>query len=109
MFAAPVSRALLGTEQVDVVRAGLDARMGRADWTGALELKTVNGGITLELPGDASADVTATTVNGDISTDFPLTVKGKFSKRSIAGTIGSGGRGLELATVNGGITIRKGS
>jgi hypothetical protein len=98
-----------GVVRATTVNGGLDARMGRADWTGALELKTVNGGITLELPGDASADVTASTVNGDISTDFPLTVKGKFSKRSITGTIGSGGRGLELATVNGGITIRKGS
>jgi hypothetical protein len=98
-----------GVVRAHTVNGSLNARMGRADWTGAVELKTVNGGITLELPADASADVSASTVNGDISTDFPLTVKGRISKRSITGTIGGGGRSLELATVNGGIEIRKGS
>jgi Toastrack DUF4097 len=97
-----------GVVRANTVNGSLNARMGRADWTGALELKTVNGGIDIELPGDAAADVRASTVNGDISTDFPLTVKGRFSRRSIAGTIGGGGRALELETVNGGIQIRRG-
>jgi Toastrack DUF4097 len=97
-----------GVVRAHTVNGSLNARMGRADWTGALELKTVNGGITLELPGDAAADVTASTVNGDISTDFPLTVKGRFSRRNVEGTIGGGGRALELATVNGGIQILAG-
>ena len=46
-------------------------------------------------------------MNGDITTDFPLTVQGRFSKRRISGTIGSGGRQLELETVNGGIELKK--
>jgi hypothetical protein len=96
-----------GTARAETVNGGITARLGRADWTGALELKTVNGGIEMTLPEGVSADVKASTVNGDIQTDFPLTVTGKISRRRIDGKIGSGGRLLELSTVNGGIELRK--
>ena len=79
----------------------------RQDWAGALKVKTVNGGIEVAVPAGLSADVKASTVNGDIETDFPLTVTGRISRRSMPGTIGSGGRQLEMETVNGGIELRK--
>jgi len=56
-----------------------------------------------------SADVRAETVNGEMDTDFPLTVMGKFGPRHLRGTIGNGGRSLELSTVNGSIHLRKAS
>jgi hypothetical protein len=103
---------------VDVTAAGLVAgetvngsvhvAMGRADWTGAMEFKTVNGSITVQVPASLSAVLDASTVNGDIESDFPITVQGKFGPRRLHGTIGNGGRELRLETVNGGITIRKG-
>jgi DUF4097 and DUF4098 domain-containing protein YvlB len=67
----------------------------------------VNGGITIYLPSDFSAEVEAQTVNGDIETDFPLTVSGRFGMRRIRGTIGAGGRRIELETVNGSIRLRR--
>jgi DUF4097 and DUF4098 domain-containing protein YvlB len=97
-----------GTARAQTVNGGITARCGRADWTGALSLKTVNGGIDITLPQGASADVKASTVNGDIQTDFPLTVTGKISRRRLEGTIGGGGRTLELETVNGSIGLHKG-
>jgi Toastrack DUF4097 len=96
-----------GTIRAETVNGGVDASFGRADWTGVIQLKTVNGGIDVTLPGDASADLRAGTVNGDIETDFPITVLGRVSKRKLTGTIGSGGRQLALETVNGGIEIKK--
>jgi len=96
-----------GTARAETVNGGITARLGRADWTGALKLKTVNGGIDVLMPEGLSADVKASTVNGDIQTDFPLTVTGRISRRKIEGTIGSGGRLLEVETVNGGIELRK--
>jgi hypothetical protein len=92
----------------ETVNGGIRASLGRANWTGALAFKTVNGGITLDLPPDAGVELKAETVNGDITSDFPLTVQGRLSKRRISATIGSGGRQLSLSTVNGGIQIRKG-
>jgi len=36
-----------GTARATTVNGGIEARCGRADWTGALALKTVNGSIAL--------------------------------------------------------------
>src|SRR5256885_9595793 len=83
--------------------------LGRATWSDALEFRTVNGGITLDLPAGLSTEVRAKTVNGDIQTDFPLMVTGRLGPRSLRGTIGSGGRRLALETVNGSIRLRKSS
>ncbi len=91
----------------ETVNGGIRASLGRTDWTGALAFKTINGGITLDLPPDAGVELQAQTVNGDITSDFPLTAQGRLSKRRISATIGSGGRQLSLSTVNGGIQIRK--
>jgi hypothetical protein len=96
-----------GLAKANTVNGSISASMGRANWTGDLEFTTVNGGITLEVGNDISADVKAETVNGDISTDFPLTVQGRFGPRRISGTIGRGGRTLHLTTVNGSIEIRQ--
>jgi hypothetical protein len=98
-----------GHAQAQTVNGSIRARAGRADWTGDAEFKTVNGSITVTLPSSTAADVRAETVNGEIETDFPLTVTGRFSRRRLSGTIGGGGRALELETVNGSIHLRKSS
>jgi DUF4097 and DUF4098 domain-containing protein YvlB len=51
--------------------------------------------------------VHASTVNGGISTDFPLTVQGRFGPKRLNGRIGDGGRTLSLTTVNGEIELRR--
>ena len=48
-------------------------------------------------------------MNGEIETDFPLTVTGRFGPRRLNGRIGSGGRTLSLETVNGAVRIRRAS
>ena len=70
-------------------------------------MATVNGSITLTLPPDLNTDVKATTVNGDISSDFPMTISGRVSRRKVEGTIGGGGRLLSLDSVNGSITLKR--
>jgi len=96
-----------GLARAETVNGRIRARLGRADWKDRLQFKTVNGGIVVELPASVGAEVEARTVNGDIDTDFPLTVQGRFSKHRLSGTIGGGGRQLDLETVNGGIELRK--
>jgi hypothetical protein len=96
-----------GTAEATTVNGSISAQMGRADWAGGADFRTVNGGITLELPASFSAEVRAETVNGDLITDFPLTVTGRWGPRHMRGTIGQGGRELSLSTVNGDIRLRK--
>src|SRR6266699_1544587 len=93
--------------QAQTVNGSIVASMGRATWTDALDFRTVNGAITLDLPANLSTEVRASTVNGDIVTDFPLMVTGRLGPRRLHGTIGSGGRRLALETVNGSIRLRK--
>src|SRR6266568_7356371 len=77
-----------GLAEASTVNGSVYAEMGRADWTNDLEFSTVNGGI---------------------ETDWPLMITGRFSNRRIRGTIGAGGRGLSLSTVNGEIRLKKGT
>ncbi len=42
------------------------ASLGRSNWSDGIEFRTVNGGITLDLPVGLSAEVRAETVNGSI-------------------------------------------
>jgi putative adhesin len=93
--------------EASTVNGSIRGTLGDAAWSNALAFKTVNGSITLDLPADMSADVRAATVNGEISTDFPITVTGRISRRQLTGTIGSGGRSLELDTVNGSVRLRR--
>jgi DUF4097 and DUF4098 domain-containing protein YvlB len=98
-----------GFAKASSVNGSVNVVMGRADWDGSASYRSVNGAVSVTLPGNASADVRASTVNGGIETDFPLTVRGRFGPRSVHGTIGSGGRTLSLETVNGNIAIRRGT
>lgn len=93
----------------ETVNGSIIAAMGSAEWPEPIEFTTVNGAIKLTLPGKLDADFSAETVNGSIETDFPVTVTGHVSRRRIQGTIGKGGRRLELGTVNGDIVLRSGS
>jgi putative adhesin len=96
-----------GSAEAQTVNGSIVASLGRATWSDGLDFRTVNGGITLDLPAGLSTEVRATTVNGDIQTDFPLMVTGRLGPRSLRGTIGNGGRRLALETVNGSIRLRK--
>lgn len=99
-----------GIAEASTVNGAITASMGSTNWSDELKFKTVNGSVELTLPEGASTDVHASTVNGGISTDFPLTVHGRLVARSINGSIGGGGGGrqLSLGTVNGSIRLLKG-
>jgi DUF4097 and DUF4098 domain-containing protein YvlB len=91
------------------VNGSIEATMGSADWTGDLQIKDVNGSIHLTLPGNLNSDVKFSSVNGRLSSDFPLTVEGSLGGRHMEGRIGSGGRELVVQTVNGSVELRKAS
>jgi hypothetical protein len=70
-----------------------------------MSLRTTNGGIKVYLPEGVEADIEASTVNGSISTDFSLDVRGKFIGKRVNGRINGGGGLIDLHTVNGSIRI----
>jgi len=93
--------------EAKTVNGSISARLGQAAADRPIEIETVNGGIDLELPPSMNATLHASTVNGHISTDFPLMIHGKFTNREITGAIGQGGPEMHLRTVNGSIELRR--
>ena len=89
------------------VNGSIQGSMGSTQWNQTLTFRTVNGSISLDLPADASTDLQARTVNGGIDTEFPMTVSGRVNPRRLTGTIGSGGRSMNLETVNGSVTLKR--
>lgn len=96
-----------GLAEASTVNGSVYVEMGRANWTDELEFSTVNGRITLIMPSKLDTEVRASTVNGEIESDYPLLISGKFGPRRVRGTIGAGGRLLNLSTVNGEIRLKK--
>lgn len=101
-------RDLSGLLNVSAVNGAITANYRSLDNVKEIHLKSVNGAINLGLPSSPNAEVSASTVNGGITTDFPLQVKGKFMGHRIDGTLGSGGTRIELSNVNGSIRIGPG-
>ncbi len=96
-----------GVVEASTVNGSIRAAMGQADWGGDLEFHTVNGSITVEMPAGVGAEVRASTVNGGLESDFPLTIQGRWGPRRLTGTIGDGGHRLDLETVNGSIRLKR--
>lgn len=99
---------LSGEANLETVNGAIDANYTALNNVRQITLKSVNGAINLTLPPSPNASVDASVVNGGISTDFPLTVKGHFVGKSMSGTLGSGGTQIELNNVNGSIHIGPG-
>jgi len=92
----------------ETVNGGLRVELAGDKWDGAgLDLKTVNGGVSLAVPSGFSGELDARTSNGGISVDFPITVTGLLNRRQITATLGSGGPRIRLTAVNGGISITR--
>jgi hypothetical protein len=91
--------------EASTVNGNVRATLGKVPAGEKLDFSSVNGSITLRLPSAFDADLTGSTVNGSISTDFPVTVQGKWGPRSMHGTIGKGGAKLNASTVNGSIKL----
>ncbi len=76
---------------------------------GPMSFSTTNGAITLRLPANANAEVSASTTNGGIQSDLPVMLRGSATRNRLQGTIGSGGREIELRTTNGRIRLERSS
>ncbi len=70
-------------------------------------LSTSGGSVTVYLADDIGVNVNARTSGGRIYTDFPVTIKGEISKRSLNAKINNGGPELYLYTSGGSIYIKK--
>jgi hypothetical protein len=96
-----------GIARAKTVTGGIDVEIGRMDWD-RLSFKTVTGDITLRVPADFDADVEFESLSGDLDSDFDIRVtreRRRWIGSHVRGTIGRGGRDLELNTVSGDVRL----
>lgn len=74
----------------------------------SVEVKNSKGDVELTLPPNASGTLDGRTHNGDIVSEYPLTINGEEDK-TVTGKIGSGSSRIVLNTSNGDLHIKKGS
>jgi hypothetical protein len=72
------------------------------------KINSGHGDMEITLPPNASATVSGNTRNGDIVSDFPLSISGEESK-SVMGKIGGGSARIVLNTDVGDVRIKRGS
>lgn len=96
-----------GVAQATTVSGSIEVHIGRADWSGELSFRTVSGDVRLYVPEDLDAEVSFQSVTGDMESDFPITLRRRsgFTAGSLHGTIGEGGRDLEITTVSGDLLL----
>ena len=72
---------------------------------GEATAETTNGSLLLAVPSDTQADVEARCLNGNFSSELPLSLETSLRPREIHGRLGRGGAPIHLHTVNGGIRV----
>ena len=96
---------LAGRADLSSVNGGIEANYASLNNVRDIKLNSVNGSIELGLPASPNAQVKASTISGDIRSDFPLEVHGGFVGKNVTGTLGGGGTSIALSNVNGSIHI----
>jgi len=104
-----------GSIRVDEVMGAIDASTSGGSVTASIsrqpesdcKLTTSGGGITVHMDRDVKVDLNARTSGGRVRTDFPVTIRGEISKRSLKAKINGGGPELYLRTSGGSISIRE--
>ncbi len=87
---------------------GVQIELEGDQWEGrALDVRTTNGGVTLDIPSDYRADLETGTTNGGMRIDFPIVVQGRINPRRIHTELNGGGPLVRVVTTNGGVTIRR--
>jgi hypothetical protein len=87
------------------VRVAIDSLAERGD----IDLETVNGSVTAQLPPELQANVSLETAHGNVTSDYTVAGTDTSTRNEMHGTIGGGGRTVKLETVNGSVRLRKGS
>lgn len=77
------------------ISGDITVNLGNTDISGSIDLYSLGGSVSLELPKALNAQVRLET-GGEIATDFPITVLGRFPGNGVEGTIGNGGTKISL-------------
>lgn len=94
------------------LNGGIDILFDKVQQNSPITIYSTNGVLDITLPADTPADLALGSINGEIYSNFDLTVPSKdglkpISSQNIKGSINNGGVKIQLKTTNGNIYLRK--
>jgi len=96
------------------VNGGVEIELGAPlDSTDSVEISTVNGGVSIGMPSESKATITARAVNGGVRVnDLDIKRDDEDSRESerrrrLNGTLNGGGAKVNLSTTNGGVRLSR--
>jgi DUF4097 and DUF4098 domain-containing protein YvlB len=99
-------RGVLGRLSAEAEDGDIDVRLGTgSSMTGDWTVRTEDGDIRLEVPGEFAANVDARASDGSIEVDAPVTVEGTLSEDRLVGSMNGGGHRLTIRTRDGSARI----
>jgi hypothetical protein len=100
-------RRLAGSVHGKTRNGGLSVELAGARWEGSeMRAETTNGGVSITMPENYSAQFETATVNGRLSLEIPLPA-GVDMSRDVSLRLGAGGPLVRATTVNGGVAIKR--
>jgi hypothetical protein len=102
------------TIEASSVNGGVEIELGAPlDSTDSVEISTVNGGVSLGMPSESRATITARAVNGGVRVnDLDIKRDDEGSRESerrrrLNGTLNGGGAKVTISTTNGGVRLSR--
>ncbi|WP_411029606.1 DUF4097 family beta strand repeat-containing protein [Spongiimicrobium sp. 3-5] len=105
-------REVSGPVTANALNGEVDVLFKTVKQNSPISIYTTNGEVDVTMPPNTPADLTLSSVNGEIYTNFDLKRPDKnglksISGRNIKGTINNGGVNIKLRSTNGNIYLRK--
>ncbi len=94
-----------GNLKADSVSGDIDVRYRVFD--NNIDIKTISGKVTIDLPQNAEFYLKTNTVSGEVVTKFPITIISFNKMNQLEGTVGIGDNSIIIDTVSGDIYINK--
>lgn len=96
-----------GDVRAHTQNGSLNVQLAGNKWDGrGLDAETQNGSVRMAIPGDYAARIETGTVNGRMSTDFPVTLQGRIG-RNLTLPLNGGGATLRAMTTNGSVSLTR--
>jgi Putative adhesin len=93
-----------GSMEAETTNGSIRAELTAVTPGKKISLETTNGRVAVTVPRSIGATVDASTTNGSINTDLPIT-SNQMSRHAVRGTVNGGGAELRLRSTNGSIEI----
>ena len=95
-----------GNIKGDTVNGGVSVTLAGNRWNGhGLDVTTKNGGVSMKVPEQFSAQLDVATVNGGMSVKLPNAQPLRRGDHTLNMTLGSGGPLIRIRTHNGGVSV----